>query len=275
MSDHIMRVALISDVFFDNNPAERLADRLHEAKKQDAHLAVLPELALNPWSPATKTPRDEDAEAPDGPRAAILAHAARSVGIGLLGGAIIRDERGRRFNTALTYDANGTLRGSFRKCHVPEEPGFWETSHYEYGMEPPEVVEGFPLRFGVQICSDVNRPQGSHILAALGAQAVIAPRASELKTYPRWNVVFRANALTCGLYYLSVNRPAPEFGVLMGGPSVAVNPDGVVIAETTDPVCVVSLDRRVVEKAKVDYPGYLPIHADVYARAWRRIADAR
>ena len=51
MSDS-MRVALISEVFFDEAAGARLTEHLREARRQGAELAVLPEIPLNPWSPA-------------------------------------------------------------------------------------------------------------------------------------------------------------------------------------------------------------------------------
>ncbi len=59
-------IALISDVFWQEDGADRLASRLEEACSMGAQVAVLPELPINPWSPATRTPRPEDAEGPDG-----------------------------------------------------------------------------------------------------------------------------------------------------------------------------------------------------------------
>ena len=61
-------------------------------------------------------------------------------------------------------------------------------------------------------------------LGAQGAVAMINPRASEEATYQRWKTVWRANALTSCCYVLSVNRPHPEDGVLIGGPSVVLDP---------------------------------------------------
>ena len=71
---------------------------------------------------------------------------------------------------------------------------------------------------------------------------------------------------------LSVNRPAPEQGVLIGGPSIAVDPSANVMAETTDTLALVTLDVETIRKAKVAYPGYLPTRAALYADAWRDIA---
>ncbi len=161
---------------------------------------------------------------------------------------------------------------TFEKLHLPEEPGFWETSHYEPGTAVARPIDAFGMPIGLQICSDTNRPEGSHLLAALGAEAILIPRASEEKTYQRWKVVFRANALTSAAYVLSVNRPDPEGGVLIGGPSVAVDPSGHTLVETTDRMALVTLEHEVVAQARVDYPGYLPVWARLYGEAWGEVA---
>ena len=270
-----LTVALISDVFFTPDGPSRLRERLREAAARDAAVAVLPEIPLNPWSPATRRRLDEDAELAGGPRHQQLASAALESRIAVVGGAIVRDPvTGRRHNTALVYDANGTLVATYRKVHLPEEEGFWEPEHYSPGAEPPAVIRHFGMPLGLQICSDINRPQGCHLLGAMGAEAIFAPRATEAATWHRWRTVIVANAMTSCTYVLSVNRPAPEQGVPLGGPSCAVGPDGAVLLETTDPVAVVTLDRRAVAEAKTKYPGYLKVEADLYADAWRSVADA-
>lgn len=274
MSDRTLTIALISDVFYDDDGPARLLARLQEAHGLGAQLAVLPELPLNPWSPATKSAREDDAEPPEGPRATVQRDAARQAGLGLVGGVILRDPAtGARRNTALIIDAAGELLGTFQKLHVPEEPGFWETSHYEPGTSVSPVFNAFGLPFGVQICSDINRPEGCHLLGAMGAAAVLAPRATERATWDRWRTVLRANALTSALYVLTVNRPAPEQDVLIGGPSFAAAPDGRILLETTDPVAVVTIGLTMIDQARQAYPGYLPVRAELYAAAWRRVAD--
>jgi len=271
-ADGKLTVALISDTFWEADGAVRLKQRLADAAERGADVAVLPEIPLNPWRPATKESHDEDAEPMDGPRARAQAEAAAEAGIGLVGGIIHRDQNGRRTSRALVFDRNGAVRATYEKLHLPEEPGFWETSHYEPGTQAPKRVDAFGLPIGVQICSDSNRPEGVHLLGAQGAMAMINPRASEEKTYQRWKTVFRANALTSCLYVLSVNRPHPEEGVLIGGPSVAIDPNGNVLLETTDQMAIVTLDAKVVTDARRAYPGYLPVRARLYADAWDEIA---
>lgn len=267
-----MRVALITEVFFDDPEGYQLTRMLIDAAGRGADVAVLPELPLNGWSPYSKVAKPEDAEPVGGPRQTLMATAAREAGIALVGGAIIADEAGVRHNTAIVYDRWGNAVTRYRKIHLPEEEGYWETSHYEPGTEPPRVVEQLPLRSGLQICSDVNRPQGFQLLAAQGAEVVFAPRATPPGTYERWRIVLRANAVMSGAYLVSVNRPRPENGASIGGPSIAISPDGNVLAETTEPVAIVELERSVVEEAAGEYPGYLKRFGSLYADAWRDIA---
>ena len=272
-ADGRLTVALVSEVFWQPDGIGRLGERLDQCVERGADLAVLPEIPLNPWRPATKVAHDEDAEPMDGPRSRAMAAAARQAGIGLVGGIIHRDAAtGRRTSRTLVFDRAGELVATYEKLHLPDEPGFWEPSHYEPGTGAPARIDAFGLPVGVQVCSDTNRPEGSHLLGAQGVAAILIPRATEEKTYQRWKIVFRANAMTSCCYVLSVNRPDPEEGALIGGPSVAVDPNGAVPLETTDQIGIVTLESRVVREARVAYPGYLPIRARLYADAWAEIA---
>jgi N-carbamoylputrescine amidase len=269
-----LTVAMISDVFFGENARNRLIARLLEAKVAGAHIAVLPEIACNPWSPATKQSEDNDAETLGGPRCQIQQSAAKEVGIGLIGSAILNNGE-TRYNTCLFWDDHGELLGTYQKHHLPEEEGFWETSHYVAGVEGFPVFDFRGWKIGIQICSDMNRPQGSHILAASGAEIIIGPRASEHSTYEKWRHVWIANALTTGCYICSVNRPAPEHGVLLGGASIAVSPDGTVIVESCDAITLFTTRQHTIEQTRTDYPGYLPCRNELYARGWETAKEQK
>ena len=272
MSQNTLTVALLTQVFPEESDWIRLPDALAQAKALGAQLAVLPEIPLNPWSPVSKIALEEDAEEVDGPRQRVMSATASTVGISLLGGAIIRDpDTGIRHNTALLYDGSGSCLSRYRKIHLPEEEGYWETSHFEPGQEPPALVTSLPLTVGLQICSDVNRTTGFQLLGAMGAEVVLAPRCTPAETYERWKLVLRANAVTSSSYVISVNRPPPAPDALVGGASIAIGPDAEVLVETTDPVALVTLSRGVVEAARVAYPGYLKVFPEVYAEGWKKL----
>ena len=81
--DGRLTVALVSEVFWEPDGAARLEERLDEAARRGADLAVLPEMALNAWRPATREAVDGDAETEGGPRTQVMAGAANRAGIGL------------------------------------------------------------------------------------------------------------------------------------------------------------------------------------------------
>ncbi len=272
------QIALVHDVFFQPDGRSRLIDTLGEARDRGAVLAVLPELPCDPWYPAERVSGEgaaEEWEDAGGARHALLSQASAEVGLGLVGGAIVRDpQSGRRHGTALVFDAAGTLAASYAKIHLPQEPGFWERDHYDPGLGPPKPTQVCGLCLGVQICSDLNRPQGIALLAAQGVELVAGPRATERATWGRWRMVLRASALTTGSFLVSVNRPGPERGVAIGGPSIAIDPDGEVLAETEDRLSIVDLDLKHVARARAGYPGYLEHGGQVYARGWAALASS-
>ena len=271
MPDGSLTIAVVQDLFAGEDGTERLQRRLREARGAGAQLAVLPELPLDRWIPATRKVRDEDAEAPEGPRARLLAHAARTAGVGLLGGAIVREPgSGRRFNRALLFDSDGDLVASHDKLHLPSEESFWESDHSEPGDDVAEPIDGFGLPLGIQICSDLNRPEGSHLLGALGAEVILSPRATPPGSYARWLLVARANAITSTAYVVSINRPT-EPGLPIGGGSFVVAPDGEVLLESAAPVSVIELKHEAVADARRDYPGYLAVRSELYAEAWSKV----
>jgi len=274
MSEGVLKVAIVHEVFHGSGGTDRLRRRLSDAREAGAELALLPELPLHPWVPARRGARKEDAEPPGGERHEQMARAAREVGIGVHGGAIVRDPAsGKRFNRALLFDASGELVATYDKMHVPCEDGFWEADHYEPGETLPRPVDAFGMPLGMQICSDVQRPTVPNALGAMGAELIVAPRATPAGSYERWSTILRAIAISSATYVISVNRPAPEGGAPIGGASVAVGPDGTVLVESTDAVTTVTLEREVVDRARRDYPGYLAVRSDLYARAWDEVEN--
>ena len=274
MNAEFLTVALITDVFPHRDEEERLLTHLREAKAQGAQMAVLPELPLNRWAPLSRVLSDADAEPPYGPRESAMAVAARATGLAVLGGAIVRDPAsGHRHNTAVLFGTDGEELLRYRKIHLPDEEGYWEAHHYRAGeeLQAPVDVGGFGI--GVQVCSDANRPQGCNALAAMGAEVILLPRATPAETYPRWRLVLRANAITSCAYVISVNRPGTRSQGVIGGPSMVAGPSGEVLLETRDPVTTITLEKSVLARARQEYPGYLDVRADVYARAWRAAGE--
>ena len=72
---------------------------------------------------------------------------------------------------------------------------------------------------------------------------------------------------------IPIEFSAPVPGVDMAGPSLVIAPDGEVLAETTEALELVTVSTAEIERARRDYPGYLPIRAGRYAGGWRKLAE--
>ncbi len=238
-------------------------DCLTGLAERGADLVVLPELPFQPWYPAQRKSSELVVSEPCSRQAELAAQA----GLAVLGGGLSGGQ-----NVACLWDSKGQRQLSYAKMHRPQEPGFWECDYFEPGQYPPKVCDalGFPL--GVQLCSDIQRPFGASFLQAQGCGAILLPRATEVGTYEHWKLVIRATARMHATYVATVNRPQPEGGVPLGGPSLLVDPHGRVVAEGTEDELWCDLKVSQVVEARAGYPGYLESPLQVYADSWGKLA---
>lgn len=108
---------------------------------------------------------------PDGPTARRLAGAAASAGIAVAG--TILERAGRAvFDTAVVFDARGTLVARYRKTHLHPE----EIPVFGQGDELRVVALG-SLRLGLAICFEHAFPEIFAELALAGANVIVIPSA--------------------------------------------------------------------------------------------------
>src|SRR3954468_22459441 len=103
------------------DPAENLARamaRVREAAKAGAQVICLPELFRTQYFCQTEDHACFDlAEPIPGPTTEALARAAREAKAVVIGSIFERRAAGVYHNTAVVLDADGSLRGSYRKMH--------------------------------------------------------------------------------------------------------------------------------------------------------------
>lgn len=199
----------------------RLADR-------GCDLVVLPELWPCGYDPATLAADAEAAAEPlDGPRGRALADAARDHGIWLFAGTVPEREGGRLYNTAVAYGPDGELRAAHRKVHLYTPLG--EDRVFSPGSEPTVLeVDGLGI-VGISTCFDGDHPAYARRLLDLGAHVVVAPCAYESAATTWWDLLYPANALVNGQWWIMANQSG---GDLMGGSRILA-PDGGVRAEAS------------------------------------------
>jgi hypothetical protein len=97
------------------------------------------------------------------------------------------DHIGRRFNEAYLWSARTGYQALRRKWYLPDAPRAKETVWFDQGDRNFRAVPCGPLRFGVQMCSEMMFPEHSRALGLAGAHLVVQLRA----TGPgkKWNVV--------------------------------------------------------------------------------------
>jgi beta-ureidopropionase len=190
---------------------DKYARLIAEAAAAGARLVALPELFTAPYFCRVTDARWYAAAEPlrDGPTMARLQPLAACLGVVLV--VPIYEAAGeRRYNAAAVVDADGALRGVYRKHHVPT----YHTGNYEpFYFHQPDL--GFPVfdtavaRIGVSICYDRHFPEVARVYGVKGAQLLITPSATSGPESERvWELEQQAHALANGFFVGAINRVA-------------------------------------------------------------------
>lgn len=147
------------------------------------------------------------------------------------------------------------------KLCLPEEPGFHEDTWFCPGSRAFGTFDHGGFRFAFAICSELMVPEVPRMLARLGADVLLVPRASTAEGFDRWLTVARATALVTGCYVASSNRAGggePAFG----GGGFVIDPGGELLALTDParPLAAVTLSRATLTRARAAYPMTIRTH---------------
>lgn len=242
-------------------PDENLSDALRfiaELAGSGCDLVVLPELWSCGYDPATVAGDARNAAEPfDGPRGGALAEAARAHRVWLFAGTVPELGDGRLYNTALCYGPDGALIGTHRKMHLYTPLG--EDEVFTAGDRATVIeVDGIGT-VGVSTCFDGDHPDYARALRDGGARVVIAPCAYETATESWWDILYPANALANGQWWIMANQCGGD----LLGKSRVIAPDGTIVAQGRRVGDGDGADLMVVE---IDVPAGIRA-ADAYAGA--------
>jgi predicted amidohydrolase len=165
-----------------------------------------------------------------GPATEVAARKAREYHTYVITGMLER-AGGKAYDTAVLIDRQGRIAGKYRKVHLPlAEVEGGETPGSEYPVFDTDFG-----RIGILICWDIFFPEAVRILRLEGANIVFVPIAGD-PGERHYDVTTRARALDNGVYLVT--------SVGDGRASRIVNPDGEVMAETTDGLATADIDLR-------------------------------
>ncbi len=139
----------------------------------------------------------------------------------VVGSIFERRAAGIYHNTAVVIDADGSLRGRYRKMHIPDDPLYYEKYYFTPGDLGFQAFETSFARVGTLICWDQWYPEAARLTALQGAEILVlshrdrlAPRArrpSSARLKPSaWETIQRAHAIANGVYVAAVNRIGHE-----------------------------------------------------------------
>ncbi len=219
----------------------RALSMVREAADRGADMVCLPELFNLPYFP-----REQGSNAPaepvPGSTTEALSRVARERRIILIGGSMHESSRGRKYNTSVIFDSDGTLLGKYRKVHLPQDTGFYEKDYFTGGRSYTVVQTG-KAGIGVLICFDQWFPEAARMNRLMGAEILFYPTAigtvSELGQpegdwQAAWEGVQRGHAIANSMVVAAVNRVGSEGGTSFWGGSFVYDQFGTLIAKADE-----------------------------------------
>ncbi|RNB82560.1 carbon-nitrogen hydrolase family protein [Brevibacillus nitrificans] len=244
---------------------------IREAAKSDPDVIVLPE---NFHLMGTKEQFFEKAETIDGPTITRLRELAREIGTYIVAGTMkLRDPGAEKLrNTCCVLDPDGEIQDVYDKIHTfNAQVGDRQFSGSQVEAAGNDIVvtkiKGVPV--GLSVCFDIRFPEMFRILALKGAKVILVPAIFMLHTgKDHWEVLLRARAIENQLYMVApaTHGKFPPNGDWSYGRSMAVDPWGIVIAQSSDRdgVITVELDLDLVEEVRRKVPSLSQRRPEVY-----------
>ena len=119
-------------------------------------------------------------------------------------------------NTAVVLEKDGRIAGTYRKMHIPDDPGYYEKFYFtpgDLGFNPIETSVG---KLGVLICWDQWYPEAARLMALAGAEILIYPTAigydpndkplEQQRQLDAWMSIQQGHAVANGIPSITVNR---------------------------------------------------------------------
>ena len=265
---------------------------LRQARFLGAQVACLPELFRTQYfCQVEEAARFDLAEPIPGPTTEALARVAREAGMVVVGSIFEKRAVGVYHNTAVVLDADGTLRGRYRKMHIPDDPLYHEKYYFTPGDLGFQTFSTAFARVGTLVCWDQWYPEAARLTALKGAEILFYPTAIGWHPSEKaevgaaqasaWETIQRAHAIANGIYVAAVNRighegPA-EGGIEFWGSSFLADPFGRIIAKAsqdTEEILIADCDPKLQEDARRNWPFLRDRRIDAYAPITQRFLDS-
>jgi N-carbamoylputrescine amidase len=193
------------------------AEMVRDAAARGAQVICLPELFRTQYFCQREDVALFDlAEPVPGPTTNQLAEAARTAKAVVIASVFERRAPGIYHNTAAVLDVDGSLKGIYRKMHIPDDPLYYEKFYFTPGDLGFRAFETGFGKIGPLVCWDQWYPEAARLTALQGAQVLFYPTAigwhpAEKQEFgaaqhDAWRTIQRGHAIANGVYVAVVNR---------------------------------------------------------------------
>jgi len=248
MSKGIFREVMVSAVqicprlLSKSDNLEKTLRMVETAARNGARLIALPELTLTGYIFNSLAEAMPVAETVPGPSTEELAHKCAELDVYTVIGLLERDADSV-YNTAVLLGPKGII-GKYRKTHLPYcgVDRFVSKGDIEYTVYDTEVG-----RVGMQICYDLQHPEGSRVLTLKGVQILvnIANWPTGVEFMP--DFVIPTRVIENRIHLLACDRVGLERGTRFIGSSMIIDAD-------SKPLVRASKDEEEIIYAKLE-PG--------------------
>jgi len=283
------------------DPDENLnkaAARVREAAKNGAQVVCLPELFRTQYFCQREDAALFDlAESIPGPTTEKMSVVAREQKVVIIASLFEKRARGLYHNTAAIIDSDGSIKGIYRKMHIPDDPLYYEKYYFTPGDLGFKAFDTQFGRLGTLVCWDQWYPEGARLTALQGAHILFYPTAigwhpAEKQQYgavqhDAWRTIQRAHAIANGVFVAVVNRVGHETGNIRGneakgaglefwGGSFLCDPFGRMLAEAShdkQEILYGEIDLDSIDETRRNWPFLRDRRIDSYGSITHRFLD--
>ena len=180
-----------------------------------------------------------------------------------IAGTLPELEGDRVFNTMVFIDADGKIKGKYRKLHLFRLTG--EHLYYTAGSDIV-TIDSTLGRIGLMTCYDLRFPELARVLFLKGAQLIVVSAQWPEPRKEHWEILIKARAIENQLFMVCSNRTGREAGLTFPGMSMIVDPMGKALVRAgSDESCVFAeIDPATVENIRTLIPCMKDRRPEVY-----------
>jgi len=289
----LLKVALVQQTCSGNQGEnlEKSIAGIKNAAQAGAKLVVLQELHTSLYFCQSENTENFDlAENIPGPTTERLSQTAKENKIVIVGSLFEKRAAGIYHNTAVVMDSDGSLAGTYRKMHIPDDPGYYEKFYFTPGDNKFDPINTSVGRLGVLVCWDQWYPEAARCMALNGADMLIYPTAigwdpgdsedEKNRQLDSWQVIQRSHAIANNLPVVCCNRTGRETDILekrnaidFWGNSFIAGPQGEILSQATadeEQLLVADIDMGRTETVRRIWPFFRDRRIDAYSVLTRR-----